>query len=46
MLQIMVRGRGSEINPMDYFLMKVRRSKDIKTGWKYATEKVEDYEDF
>lgn len=46
MLQIMQKGRGSEINPMDYFLMKVRRTKDIKTGWKYALEKVEDYTDF
>jgi len=31
---------------MDYFLMKVRRSKDLQTGWKYALEKVEDYTDF
>ena len=46
MLEIMIKGRGSEINPMDYFLMKVRRSKDLTTGWKYATEKVENYTDF
>jgi hypothetical protein len=46
MVKIMQQGRGSEINPMDYFLMKVRRSKDLKTGWKYALEKVEDYTDF